>query len=397
LSDVKPDRETGDPTTGDLEDLYENAPCGYLSIKPDGRIVKVNATFSTWMGWAPEQLIGKRFLDLLNIAGRIFYETHFAPMLRMQGFFYEVALDCQTQQGKCLPVLVNAVERRDNEGRHLFTRITVFNATDRRRYEGELLAARTAADAAKKEAQELRAVAEANLLGERETSALREQFIAVLGHDLRNPLSAISGGAELLLRRPLDDRTQSIATLIQRSAGRMAGLIDDVMDFARGRLGGGLAFEPIADAPIEAMLRQVVNELQTSAPDRVIQANVALSTSVTCDVRRIGQLASNLLGNAIAYGAPDKPIQLGATTSGDYFELITANAGDPIPPAVLAKIFEPFQRGSLRGSLQGLGLGLYISREIAKAHGGNLSVSSDEAETRFTFRMPLVPLDLKQE
>jgi sigma-B regulation protein RsbU (phosphoserine phosphatase) len=191
------DQDTsGAPTTEDLEDLYENAPCGYLSIKPDGRIVKVNATFSAWIGWAPEQLIGKRFLDLLNTAGRIFYETHFAPLLRMQGFFHEVALDFQTQQGKSLPALINAAERRDSEGRHLFTRITVFNATDRRRYERELLAARTAAEAAKREAQELRAVAEASLLDERATAALREQFIAVLGHDLRNPLSAISGGAD---------------------------------------------------------------------------------------------------------------------------------------------------------------------------------------------------------
>jgi sigma-B regulation protein RsbU (phosphoserine phosphatase) len=393
------DQDTsGAPTTEDLEDLYENAPCGYLSIKPDGRIVKVNATFSAWIGWAPEQLIGKRFLDLLNIAGRIFYETHFAPLLRMQGFFHEVALDFQTQQGKSLPALINAAERRDSEGRHLFTRITVFNATDRRRYEHELLAARTAAEAAKREAQELRAVAEASLLDERATAALREQFIAVLGHDLRNPLAAISGGAELLLlRTPLDDRTRSIATLIQRSAARMAGLIDNVMDFARGRLRGGMQLENMSDAPIEAMLRQVVDELQTSAPDRVIRADIALSASVTCDVRRIGQLASNLLGNAITHGAPDKPIRLGATTRDGRFELFVANAGDPIPPAVLARIFEPFERGTLRGSLQGLGLGLYISSEIAKAHGGNLSVSSDAVETRFTFRMPLEPLDLQQE
>ena len=96
--------------------------------------------------------------------------------------------------------------------------MTVFNATDRRRYERELLAARAAADAARKEAHELRAIAEASLFSERETSALREQFIAVLGHDLRNPLSAIASGADLLLRRRLDDRMRSIATLIQQSA-----------------------------------------------------------------------------------------------------------------------------------------------------------------------------------
>jgi phosphoserine phosphatase RsbU/P len=362
-------------TTEDLEDLYENAPCGYLSIQPNGRVVKVNATFSTWIGSSPEELVGKHFPDLLNIAGRIFYETHFAPLLRMQGFFNEVALDLRTQDGRSLPVLVNATERRNGEGRHLFTRLTIFNATDRRRYERELLRART--------------VAEASLLDERAASALREQFIAVLGHDLRNPLAAIFTGSELLLRRPLDERSQKLITLIRDSAARMEDLIDNVMDFARGRLGGGLTLERTPDAPIETVLRQVVDELQTSAPGRGIEAGIVIDAPVNCDPRRLGQLTSNLLGNAITYGAPNQPVRLGATTRDGYFELFIANAGSPIPPAALEKIFEPFERGALRASLQGLGLGLYISSEIAKAHGGQLDVSSDAAETRFTFRMPL--------
>jgi phosphoserine phosphatase RsbU/P len=359
----------------DLQDLYENAPCGYLSLKPDGRIAKVNATFSTWMGWEPGALIGERFSELLNIAGRIFYETHFAPLLRMQGFFNEVALDLVTKPGKSLPVLVNAAERRDAEGRHLFTRLTVFNATDRRRYERELV--------------KDRASLAIRLHDEQETSALREQFIAVLSHDLRNPLSAIVGGAELLMKTPLNERAQAMARLIQGSAARMGGLIEDVMDFARGRLGGGLALAREADEPVEALLRQVVGELQTSAPQRVIETGFAIDAPVDCDRRRIGQLASNLLGNAITYGAPDKPIRLGASTANGQFELFIANAGDPIPPAALGKIFEPFERGTLRSSLQGLGLGLYISSEIAKAHGGILDVSSTAEETRFTFRMPV--------
>jgi phosphoserine phosphatase RsbU/P len=372
-------RDTGGNASGedveDLEDLYENAPCGYLSIKPNGRIVKANATFSKWMGWPADQLIGKRFLDLLNIAGRIFYETHFAPLLRMQGFFNEVALDLVTQQGQRLPVLVNAAERRDATGKHLFTRLTIFNATDRRRYERELV--------------EARAALEASLLDERATSSLREQFIAVLGHDLRNPLSAISVGAELLLKTAPNDRTRSMATLIQGSASRMASLIDNVMDFARGRLGGGLTLEWTPDASVDALLQQVVSELRTSAPDRIIDADIAFGMLVNCDTRRIGQLASNLLGNAITHGACDKPIRLGAAVSDGWFELFVANAGDPIPSATLEKIFEPFERGALRSSLQGLGLGLYISNQIAKAHGGNLTVVSTPAETCFTFRMPL--------
>ena len=104
------------------------------------------------LGSLPSELVGKRLHELLNVAGRIFYETHFAPLLRMQGFFNEVALDLVTQQGRRLPVLVNAAERRDAEGRHLFTRLTVFNATDRRRYERELVEARAVAEEARKKA-----------------------------------------------------------------------------------------------------------------------------------------------------------------------------------------------------------------------------------------------------
>src|SRR3954471_5988237 len=126
----------------DLEDLFENAPCGYVSTRPDGRITKINRTLELWLGYNRDQLTGKRFQDFLNIAGKIYYETHFAPLLRMQGFFNEVALDLKLDGGRTLPVLVNAVERESPNGRGPFLRITVFNASDRRRYERELLEAR---------------------------------------------------------------------------------------------------------------------------------------------------------------------------------------------------------------------------------------------------------------
>ncbi|MDB5407175.1 MAG: histidine kinase, partial [Rhodospirillales bacterium] len=383
------DMAAGQPTEN-LEELYENAPCGYFSIQTDGRIFKVNATFATWVGFSQEQLIGKRLHDLLNVAGRIFYETHFAPLLRMQGFFNEVALDFVTRQGERLPVFVNAAERRDAEGRHLFTRLTVFNATDRRRYERELVEARAAAELAQKKLQELNAAVQASLLDERATSALREQFIAVLGHDLRNPLAAISAGMELLVLRTPNQKTLSIINTIQRSVARMTGLIDNVMDFARGRLGGGLSLDRTNDGSLEMVLRHVVAELQTAMPDRRIEAYFALTSAVDCDCRRVGQLASNLIGNALTHGAPDEPVRLSANTQGGFFELSVANSGDPIPAKVLESIFQPFTRREHRPGLEGLGLGLYISHEIAKAHGGTLVVASTRAETRFTFRMPLI-------
>lgn len=373
----------------DLEDLYENAPCGYLSMLPNGRIAKVNRTFAVWIGRDADELINIRFLDLLNIAGRIFFETHFAPLLRMQGFFNEVALDLITKSGASLPVLVNARERRDATERHLFTRLTIFNATDRRRYEKELIDARATAEAGQQELRALHDVDAARLLDEQAASALREQFIAVLGHDLRNPLAAILTGSELLQRTPLNERAKSITALIHSSATRMGGLIEDVMDFARGRLGGGLALERDAAEPLEPVLRQTVAELQATAPDHAIDTDFSIKVPVSCDRRRLGQLASNLLGNAITHGARGVPIRVGASTTEDELIFYVANAGDPIPLPVMERIFQPFSRGAVRESLQGLGLGLYIASEIASAHGGSLSVTSTREETRFTFRMPL--------
>src|SRR6195952_5536046 len=142
-----------EPTAGagepeDLKDLFEHAPCGYVSALANGRITKVNQTFATWIGFEKDQLVGQRFLDLLNIAGKIYYETHFAPLLRMQGFFNEVALDILRSDGTVLPVLVNAVTRKDSKGDVQSIRVTIFNASDRRRYERELLAAHRQAETA---------------------------------------------------------------------------------------------------------------------------------------------------------------------------------------------------------------------------------------------------------
>ncbi len=119
----------------DLEDLFENAPCGYLVLSADGRIAKVNATLCAWTGYSRADFTGKRVHQFLNMAGRIYYETHIAPLLRMQGFFHEFALDFTTQGGDRLPVIANAAEQRSPEGALLSTRLIVIRAADRRRYE----------------------------------------------------------------------------------------------------------------------------------------------------------------------------------------------------------------------------------------------------------------------
>ncbi len=234
------------------------------------------------------------------------------------------------------------------------------------------------------------AASEASLLGERRTAELREQFIAVLGHDLRNPLAAIDAGARLLARRPLEDRSRQIVSMMQNSVTRMSCLINDVLDFARGHLGGGLSVSYSADEPLEPVLRQVGAELQAAWPERMVDMTIRLDEFVRCDHTRLGQLFSNLLGNALAYGAPDRPVEVRASSGGGMFELSVSNHGEPIPPAVLEHLFQPFSRGAIRPNQQGLGLGLYIASEIARAHGGTLVANSTVAGTCFTFRMASV-------
>jgi signal transduction histidine kinase len=237
------------------------------------------------------------------------------------------------------------------------------------------------------EAQRRLASTEATLSDERRTAELREQFIAVLGHDLRNPLASINGGAELLRKTPLTDKAKDVVELVQKSADRMARLIDNVLDFARGRLGGGLAIDR-DETPLQPVLEQVINELRSAHPDRTIHLNARLDEPVSSNRERLGQLLSNLVSNALTHGAPDAPVVVDAIARGGAFELSIANRGEPIAPAVLDKLFEPFFRASTRPTREGLGLGLYIANEIARSHGGKLSATSTPHETRFTLRMP---------
>jgi sigma-B regulation protein RsbU (phosphoserine phosphatase) len=368
--------------TEDLEDLYENAPCGYLSMLPDGRIVKANATLAAWTGYPAKQITRMRFHDLLTVGTRILYETSFAPLLSMQGLFDEISLDLRAANGSILAVSACGAVIKNAAGDSLLTRVTLFKAIDRRRYERELVEAH-------EQSQKLERVTQELLKAEREASEMREQFIAVLGHDLRNPLASIAGAVRLLLKDPPAERRTQILDMIQGSVVRMAALIDNVLDFARGRLGGGipLAFRP--DVLLTPVLDQIVSELRIAFPDRVIETDFDLPMPITCDPSRIGQLVSNLLGNALTHGSPEEPVRIHADAADGTLVIWLANSGAPLSPAAMERLFQPFFRGELRASQQGLGLGLHIASEIAKAHGGALGVVSTSEETRFTFRMPI--------
>jgi signal transduction histidine kinase len=239
------------------------------------------------------------------------------------------------------------------------------------------------------EAEENQQHTEAALKQERETSQLREQFIAVLGHDLRNPLFAISAGAEMLLRKLPEPANQQRARHILTSAQRATRLVDDVLDFARGSFGSGIPvnIEPCAD--LDAVLGHVISEVQSVHPDRVITSSIGDLHNVACDRERVAQLLSNLVANAVAHGDPQGPVEVDAQINEGHFILSVKNQG-LIAEDALAYLFRPYSRPASDTPQTGLGLGLYIASQIAQSHGGKLDVvSTAQQGTTFTFSLPV--------
>ncbi|MES3001781.1 MAG: GAF domain-containing sensor histidine kinase [Pseudomonadota bacterium] len=226
------------------------------------------------------------------------------------------------------------------------------------------------------------------LLDARATGELREQFIAVLGHDLRNPLASVGAIGEVLVRNH-EENVSRLGRRLRASTKRMSLLINDVLDFARGRMGSGmqLRIERIDD--LQASLRDVISELRDSHTDRVIDEDLRIEGAIACDLGRVQQLFSNLLGNALTYGAADQPVLARAQLDNEWLCLEVINGGEPILAGSLAKIFEPYWRPPESKPGGGLGLGLHICSQIVRAHGGTLEVTSTaEHGTRFTARLP---------
>ena len=222
-----------------------------------------------------------------------------------------------------------------------------------------------------------------------ETARLREQFIAVLGHDLRTPLSAVRMGADLLERKITDSSSLSMLGMIRQSVLRMANLIEDVLDFARGKLGGGIPVQRSMVADLHDQLAEVIGEIRSVHPHARIVESLDISAATYCDPRRLAQLLSNLIGNAVVHGAKNEPIQVRISGTTEQLRLSVRNKGPVIAPDMFPFLFQPFRRSEVGQREEGLGLGLYISNEICMAHGGNLQVTSEmDYGTEFIATIP---------
>ncbi|MFL5353615.1 ATP-binding protein [Archangium sp.] len=224
----------------------------------------------------------------------------------------------------------------------------------------------------------------------RHSGELREQLIGVLGHDLRNPLNAISASAFLLQRtEDLSGGAQRAVERIRTSAARMARMLNDILDFARGSVGGVLPVHR-ERVNLHELCRCALEELQVAYPSQRMELDPRGEGWGWWDPDRMAQVVGNLVSNALHHGRPDTPVRVEVRDAGSEVRLSVHNEGEPIPPELQAMLFQPFRRGTTgKAATRSVGLGLYIVRQVARAHGGEVEVHSARGEgTTFTVRLP---------
>jgi sigma-B regulation protein RsbU (phosphoserine phosphatase) len=349
------------------------APCGLLRTDAYGAIQRANAAFCQWTGHSRDELRTRKLQDLMTIGGRMFYQTHLHPLLQMQGSVSEVKLELVRSDGQPFPVVLNA--QRHLEGGTVFVEFSVMVARDRDKYERELLLARRRLEAL---------VAE-----EQDRAQIAEQMVGIVSHDLRNPLQTIQMGALLLTRGGPTPHQLSVLGRISRAGERAHRLIADLLDFTAARLGRGLAMQPRPLSPHE-LVADVVGELSQAYPGRSIVHVRDGDGECLVDGDRCAQLVGNLVSNAMAYGDPQSPVTVRSSVREHDLLLEVHNHGAPIPLDAQARMFQPMVRGEqAEGSTRSVGLGLFIVGEIAKAHGGRVTLASDAAVgTTFTVALP---------
>ena len=382
----------------DDDTLYQHAPCGLLLTDGDGLILRANATLCRWLGCSAGTLIGKvRIQDRLPVGARLFHQTHCLPLLQVQGSVAQLQVEIRDSAGQRTPVLVNIVRRTIDGG--VFDEWALFAVNERRAYERELLAARKTAE----QALEARLEAEAQLRALNaalsDADRRKDEFLATLSHELRNPLAPMRSALEVLKlehsagagagvdKRPLLD-------VFDRQLHHLTHLVDDLMEVSRitqGRM-------ELRRAPV--LLAEVVRSAAEDVAAAVRAAGQTLSVAieapdavVDADPTRLFQVVVNLLTNACKYTPQGGAIALVLKTEGREALIVVRDTGIGLPPHALDTVFDMFSQlePALDRANGGLGIGLALVRGILALHGGSIAAAS-EGEGRgstFTARLPL--------
>ena len=362
--------------TDRVTERWDLAPCGLLSVRDDGIIVAANLTLATMTERLGEDLSGQSVETLLTVPSRIFYQTHVFPMVKLHGRADELYMTLRTRSGAPVPVLVNAIRRELEGGAQVD--FAILRIREREKYELELIRAKKAVETA---------------------SAAKSRFLSMMSHDLRTPLGAISGYADLIafgVRGPVTDDQIADLTRIKRAARSLLGMLDDLLTVAREQDAQlPLRLEPLS---VQAEL----SEAEATVLPRYVDARVRLVVDacppellVRADRDRLQRILLNLLTNAAKFTPHGGRVSLGCSVLADRVAIHVTDTGRGIPPEMLDRVFQPFVQVEMgdAGNEHGMGLGLAIGRELARAMGGDLSVESAVGRgSIFTLTLPIASL-----
>jgi PAS domain S-box-containing protein len=379
-----------EPDSGLFEEsageLFDGAPCGYLSTQPDGTIVRANRTFLSMSGYTREQLVGRMtFQSLLTVPGRIYYDTHVRPLLHMQGFVRELAFDLSRADEHTLPVVLNAVLKKNAEGEPLLVRLTVFDATDRRQYERELLKARRSAELAAQTERDAREEAE-------RANRAKDDFLALISHELRTPLSAILGWTQVLGRKAAGNaELRHGLEVIERNTRLQSRLVDDLLDMSR-IVSGKLRLD-VQQVNLANVIEAALEVASPGIHARRLRLHKILDPGVVVagDPGRLQQIFWNLLSNATKFTPPDGSIKVVMSRVNSHIEVAFTDSGKGMTPEFLESAFERFRQSgdaATRGT-EGLGLGLSIVKNLVDMHGGSVKAFSEGPGKGSTFTVNL--------
>lgn len=377
--------------------LFAHAPCGLLVTDEDGLVRAANDTLCAWVDRDADALVGRvRFQDLLAVGSRIFHQTHWAPLLQLQGSVSEVKLELLAAAGARLPIMVNAVRHEHPGG--LLHKIALFAVEDRHQYERELLAERRRAEEllrSERQAREELAATQAELEQQRATAEDRalfaEQMMGIVSHDLRNPLAVVDMSVRLLARDDLSEAQHKTLQRLKNSNDLALRLIADLLDFTQARLGRGLSVA-LQQVDLHRVVADSLEDLRLAFPQRRIVHVRRGEGSCVAGADRLVQAVGNLVSNAVRHGDAGGAITVTSEVGAARCSLAVHNEGAPIDAGLLPRIFEPMVRGAGRAAVQGVGLGLYIVSEIARVHGGAVSVDSGAGRgTTFTMEFASAP------
>jgi PAS domain S-box-containing protein len=371
-----------DPT----EELLDEAQCGYVVIDLQGTIVRFNRTFLSWTGYeGASALAGKKLHELLTVPGRIYFETHLFPLLQMQGFVREIAFDLVRPTGSPLPVLLNCIQKKDQEGRAESIRIVAFDASDRRKYERELLRAKRLAD----EAAQIQSAAREE--AERSNRA-KDEFMALVSHELRTPLSVILGWIQVLRKKPPGAEVMEHAlSVIERSTRAQARLVEDLLDM--GRIVSGKLRLDVQRVDLASVIEAALETAEPAAAARDVRLQKILDPGIVVsgDPGRLQQVFWNLFSNAVKFTGKEGFVRVVMERVNSHVEVSVIDSGQGMSGDFIAHAFERFRQSDSASTRQtgGLGLGLSLVKDLVEMHGGTVEARSEGEGRGSTFKVRL--------